>query len=302
MVIAAIVITTGVASLVVREMARPADPAPWPPPERPDMDVLDIPSAALGRTMGALVWRPAMPAPPGGYPVVLLLHGQGGDASVWFHALGADLIAGDLIAAGRIPPVLLVSANTDDSMGVDSPPSDDGWDHGAYGTYLADELLPAIAARYPISAEPRERHVAGLSMGGYAALHLAFRHPDRFGGAAGLSPAVALEIQPERAWLYHDEADRDARDPQRLAGTADLGRMRVFLGAGAQDYDWIIEGARAMAERLAARGVAVELADPPPHGHGGETWQTLAPGMLEWLLAEPRPSTTPLVVPTGSGG
>lgn len=300
-VVVAILGTTGVAALVLQTLGRRSDPLPWPPPVRAGVEIVAIPSAALGRDMGALVWTPEATPPPGGYPVVVLLHGQGGDASVWFHAIGADHIAADLITDGTIPPVLLVSANTDDSMGVDSPPSDDGWAHGLYGTYLADELLPAIAARFPISDDPRDRSIAGLSMGGYAALHHAFRHPDRFGGAGGLSPAVALDIQPVRAWLYRDEPDRDARDPQRLALTADLQDTRVFLGAGAGDYDWIIEGTRVMAEALGARGVPVTLADAPPTGHDGETWRALTPGMLEWLLVGPSrtsPAEGDLTTPT----
>lgn len=289
-VVIAILATTGVTLLVLRHLASPTDPAPWPPQARDGVEVVAIPSAALGRDMGALVWMPDASPPPGGYPVVVLLHGQGGDASTWFHAIGADLIAADLIAAGAIPPVVLVSANLDDSMGIDSEPADDGYDHGAYGTYLADELLPAIAARFPISDDPRDRSIAGISMGGYAALHHAFRHPDRFGGVGGLSPAVALDIQPVRAWLYRDDADRDASDPQRLARTADLRDLRVFLGAGAQDYDWIIEGTEVLARTLDTRGVPVRLADSPATGHSGETWRDLTPGMLEWLLAAPAAS------------
>ncbi len=218
--------------------------------------------------------------------MLLLFHGQGGDPSVWFHALGADLEAAQLIAEGRIPPVLLVSAGIANSMGIDSEPADDGYDNGPWGTYLADDLLSWVARRYPISTDPDDHLAAGLSMGGFAALHLAFRHPERFGGVGGLSPAVALEIQPERAWMYRDEAHRDANDPQRLAATAPIDDLRVFLGSGAADYDWIIEGTQVMAGTLAARGVPVLLADPPPSGHDGDTWKTHTRPMLEWLLAD----------------
>jgi enterochelin esterase-like enzyme len=235
--------------------------------------------------MPALVWRPAGIGSDARPAVLLLLHGQGGDPSVWFHALGADLEAAALIAEGRIPPVILVSAGIANSMGIDSAPGDDGYDHGAYGTYLADDLLPAVAARHPVSTDPRDHFAAGLSMGGYAALHLVLRHPERFGGVGGLSPAVALTIQPERAWLYRDEADRDARDPQRLAHTAPLRDVRVFLGHGALDYDWIIDGTRTLADTLMARDVAVQLAAPAAGGHDGETWKALTRPMLEWLLA-----------------
>lgn len=289
----AIVIVLGVVAValavpVVLRLARPPQgPGPWPPPPRSGVEVTSIHSPALGREMPALVWIPQGTASDARLPLMVLFHGQGGDPSAWFHGVGADLEAARLIAEGRIPPVVLVSAGIANSMGVDSAPGDDGYDHGAFGTYLADDLVPAITARYPVSLDPRDHAVAGFSMGGYAALHLAFRHPDRFGGVGGLSPAVALDIQPERAWLYRDDADRDSRDPQRLAATAPLQDLRVFLGYGAADYDWIIAGTRVLADRLAARGVESRLAQPaPPTGHDGETWRALTAPMLEFLLAE----------------
>jgi hypothetical protein len=59
----------------------------------------------------------------------------------------------------------------------------------------------------------------------------------------------------------------------------------VFLGYGATDYDWIIEGTRVLARTLESRDVVHLLADPPPSGHDGDTWKTLTRPMLEWLLA-----------------
>jgi enterochelin esterase-like enzyme len=272
----------------LREIRRSAEALPWPPAPREGVEVVDIDSPALGRAIPGLVWTPPGTTPDANLPVVVLLHGQGGDPSVWFHALGADLEAADLIAAGRIPPVLLVSAGIANSMGIDSEPADDGYDNGAWGTYLADDLIPWIAQRYPISTDARDHHAAGLSMGGFAALHLVLRHPERFAGVGGLSPAVALDIQPERAWMYRDAADRDANDPQRLAATAPLEGLRVFLGYGATDYDWIIEGTQVLGDTLASRQVPVLLAEPPRSGHGGETWKALTRPMLEWLLAPGR--------------
>ena len=109
--------------------------------------------------------------------MVLLLHGAGGDESTWFAGglvdggQRADATAAELIAAGRIPPVVLVAPAIDDSYGVDSLPANDRWDHGAYGTYLHDELLAALGGVLPISREVADTFVAGFSMGGFAALH-----------------------------------------------------------------------------------------------------------------------------------
>ncbi|MCY7417199.1 MAG: esterase family protein, partial [Chloroflexi bacterium] len=236
-------VTGGVTWVVQRSQRTDREP---PPPPRAGVEAITIPSVALGRDMPALVWLPEPLETGHTYPLVVLFHGQGGDVGAWFHGIGVDVIARDLIAQGLIPPVILVSAGIDDSMGIDSAPSEDGYDHGAYGTWTADELVPALAARYPVSTDPRDRFLAGLSMGGYAALHAVFRHPDRFRGVGALSPAITLDTHPERAWMYPDEATRDSLDPLRLAATAPLTGLRVFVGYGTPDYDWIIEGSQEL--------------------------------------------------------
>jgi len=273
-------VTGGVTWVVQRSQRTDREP----PPPRAGVEAITIPSVALGRDMPALVWLPEPPEAGHTYPLVVLFHGQGGDVGAWFHGIGVDVIARDLIAQGLIPPIILVSAGIDDSMGIDSTPSADGYDHGAYGTWIADELMPALAARYPVSADPQDQFLAGLSMGGYAALHGVFRHPDRFGGAGALSPAITLDTHPERAWMYPDEATRDSFDPLRLAVTAPLAGLRVYVGYGATDYDWIIEGSQELERRLTARGLPVTVDDTPPTGHETATWQALAGPMLQALL------------------
>ena len=58
---------------------------------------------------------------------------------------------------------------------------------------------------FRFSDRREDTFVAGLSMGGYGALKLALRHPDRFAAAASLSGAVdvaALAERPERRELF----------------------------------------------------------------------------------------------------
>ena len=122
--ILAVVLTTLAIPLILRIATRAPGPGPWPPAPRAGVEVVDVPSTVLGRTMPALVWTPSGTAPDAALPLVVLFHGQGGDASAWFHAIGADLIAERLIDEGRIPPVMLVSAGIGNSMGIDSEPGD----------------------------------------------------------------------------------------------------------------------------------------------------------------------------------
>ena len=60
----------------------------------------------------------------------------------------------------------------------------------AYYTYLSEELPELVCKMFGVSDKPEDTFASGLSMGGYAALKLALRNPERFGGAAGLSSTI----------------------------------------------------------------------------------------------------------------
>lgn len=264
--------------------ASPAAPGPTG-----NVTAIAIRSAALGRDMPALVFTPASFDPARRYPVLYLFHGRGGDETSWMDGhlgqdgVGIDAIAQRLITEGRIRPLIIVSARIDDSYGVDSQPSDEGYSHGPYEQYIVDELVPAIEARYPARPDVAGRLIGGLSMGGFAALHAAFRHPDLYGGVAGLSPAVWQGSIADRLWVYPDAAARDAHDPLELVRTAPIDGISVFLGAGDRDYSWILDATAVLAERLDARGMPVTPVIVRGM-HDANTWRQLAPAMLEALI------------------
>lgn len=52
-----------------------------------------------------------------------------------------------------------------------------------YWTMLSEELPQIVGNLFPISRRREDTFAAGLSMGGYGALKLALRCPDRFAGA-----------------------------------------------------------------------------------------------------------------------
>ena len=52
--------------------------------------------------------------------------------------------------------------------------------NGDYETYIARDLVQLIDGRYRTLATNSSRAVAGFSMGGYGALHLAFNYPSVF--------------------------------------------------------------------------------------------------------------------------
>ena len=260
-----------------------------PVPVPLDVRELSVESRALGRAVPLQAWVPPGTPDDARLPVVILLHGAGGNEATWFAGrvgdpgLRADLVAAELISSGQVPPFVLVAPSIDDSYGVDSPPSNDRWEHGPYEQALRDDLVPALAAVLPVSDDPSHRFIGGLSMGGFAALHLAFRAPELFGGVAALSPAIWLDLPDDRRWIQAPGGDRAGHDPIELAATAPIEGLRLFLGRADRDDAWIVEGTDALVARLAERGSAVPSVIVAG-GHDATTWRALTSPMLEALL------------------
>jgi hypothetical protein len=120
------------------------------------------------------------------YPSVYVLQGYTGHVGMWKNRAPfrqpfpetADLG----IASGEIPPCIVVYVDAWTAYGgsqfVDSPGT------GRYHTYLCDEIVPFVDARYRTLAAPEHRGVTGKSSGGFGALITPMLRPDLFGGLA----------------------------------------------------------------------------------------------------------------------
>ncbi len=112
-------------------------------------------------------------------PVLYLLHGMSDDHTIWLRRTSIERYAAPLGLAVVMPAVHR-SYYTDMHEG------------GAYWTFVSEELPRIVESLFKVSADPRDRFVAGLSMGGYGAAKLALRRPDFFAAAASLSGAMDI--------------------------------------------------------------------------------------------------------------
>lgn len=205
-------------------------------------------SAALDRQLSYLVWLPpdydADPAPR--YPVLYLLHGIGGDNREWL-GYGVDVAATCLLAAGRIPPYLIVLPQGDEAYWLNHA------DGPRWGDAIADDLVAHVDATYRTIPDRASRAVGGLSMGGHGALQLAFNHPDVFGVAGAHSPT--LRPRAETPYYFADAATFAKVDPITLARRASkLDTLDLWLDAG--DADPWLPRIELLHETLEARAVA----------------------------------------------
>jgi len=120
--------------------------------------------------------------PPGydkgkNYPVLYLIHG-GGDADESWPTVGrAGFILDNLIAAGKARPMVLVfpAGGVKGGQPMVADPDKD-----PFTAELMTVIIPYIEGNYHVSAQPEDRALAGLSMGGIQALNIGLTHTQQF--------------------------------------------------------------------------------------------------------------------------
>ena len=120
------------------------------------------------------------------YPVIYWLHGLGGRQTSGGR-LAARLDRG--IGDGAVPEAIVVSANgLRASMYSNS--RDGRW---PVESVLVDDLVPHVDTTYRTIARREGRAIAGMSMGGYGALRLAFKYAEHFGVVSSFAAALHTE-------------------------------------------------------------------------------------------------------------
>lgn len=220
--------------------------------------------------------------------LVYLLHGAGGGVDSWLRDghLAAPL-ADSLRAFGRQPLALVMPSVGPHSWWVDGGSV-------AAATALADELMPAVEARLGAGATTR-RALAGVSMGGYGALHLMLAQPGRLCATALIAPAVYEPLPPlssaarssaqfARDGGFDGERWQQLSPQRRLRAYAhQQQRVPVWILAGTEDALGIATASARLAQRLAdidRQEVELRLV---PGGHDQATFDRAWPLALEFL-------------------
>jgi enterochelin esterase-like enzyme len=145
---------------------------------------ISVMSPALGgRNQQVYVYLPPGYAqhPQRRYPVVYLLHGFPGRPLAFLLTVRLGVVEDELYAKHKGQPVIFVMP-----FGSTGTFTDKEWVNGVapgedWATFVSDDLVRAIDARYRTIARPSARAIAGLSEGGYGAINIALHNPGEFG-------------------------------------------------------------------------------------------------------------------------
>ncbi len=140
------------------------------------------------------------------YPVLYLLHGFSDAEDAWVSVGRANVILDNLIARGKIKPMVVVMPLGYGNEAVISR----GWqglrDKAAWQGSITKfreavltELMPRVEAAYYVSKERQDRAITGLSMGGTQSLFIGLNAADRFAWIGAFSSG-GLDKNFDRAY------------------------------------------------------------------------------------------------------
>lgn len=229
-----------------------------------------LPSKILSRSVAyCVVLPPSFDADKARrFPVLYFLHGLGDNEQTFVHS-GAWNLVDDMREKGELKDFLIATPDGGASFYINSK---DG--HERYEDFLLQEFFPFIEKRYRVAPGRAHRAIAGISMGGYGALHLAFRHPQLFVSVSAHSAALIEKLpvflgpepnSPRSRVLGGvfgsppDPAFWERNSPIRIARTANLAGLKIYFDCGDQDDYGFDSGATAVDKLLAARHIAHEF-------------------------------------------
>lgn len=136
------------------------------------------------------VLLPKKSSPKNGFPVIFILPGLTGAGPQSFSKKAFEENTPQMIdravAEKKAPVAIYVFVDAMTFWGGSQYLNSEGC--GRYEDYLMEELVPAVRAEFPASADANLWCVTGTSSGGYGALHLASRYPEVFGIPAAMAP------------------------------------------------------------------------------------------------------------------
>jgi S-formylglutathione hydrolase FrmB len=204
---------------------------------------------------------------------------------------GGWSIYDDQLARKKIGEFLVVTPNEFRSFAINSR---DG--RVKYEDFFVHEFMPAIEKKYRVKAGSGSHAIMGISMGGYGALHYAFKYPQMFASVsthmAALRETLPKNVEgvPEGKLLGDifgqpiDEAYYQANSPLTLARKAPLPQLRklkIYFDCGNEDGYHFGAGAEQLHRVLESRGVPHEF-HMYPGGHDMEYVLQHFASSLEW--------------------
>ncbi|NLU38830.1 MAG: esterase [Bacteroidales bacterium] len=179
------------------------------------------------------------------YPVLYLIHGGSDTEETWTKVGKANLIADNLIAEGKMKPMIIVMPYANTGLMMQS----------AFGTDMINKIIPYVESNYPVLTDRNNRAITGFSVGGGATLNIGLMNLDKFAYVCAYAPYVQT---PEF------RANFGNWNPDVAAYNSQLKKLSIYVG----ESDQYIEIVNSAVKLFKEKGLNLETMYVP----GGHTW------------------------------
>jgi putative tributyrin esterase len=193
---------------------------------------------------------------PGPYDVLLQLHGYSDDHNAWLYKSNLWIFVENL-------PLIVVLPNGSNYFWADMHPT------LRYESFVMQDLQGYINATFPVRQGKRWA-IGGLSMGGYGALRLGMKYPDKFCSVWAHSSVIPTQEQLAERFFITDTALIKDMDCYRLAEQLDPATMpRLGFDCGTEDD---LLGDNRNLHQLLERRKLPHTYNEHPGAHTWEYW------------------------------
>ena len=212
-----------------------------------EVKVIEYDSRTLGTRRTMRVYTPPGYSSERKYPVLYMLHGLGNTHSEWTRRARVPIITDNLLADGKIKPLVIVFPSGDAAATVDNPRpgrAQEGYGEPFEKDFLK-EIIPYVESHYSVLVDREHRALAGMSMGGGQTLNIGLSHVDLFAWIGGV--AVAPNTKPPAELLPDPNVAKKLKLLYLAVGSKDF-LIRVSQGVhtylkGKQvPHIWTVDG------------------------------------------------------------
>lgn len=210
-------------------------------------------------------------------PVLYLLHGLSDDDSIWGRRTSVERYVAELGIAVVMPQVHR-SFYSNQKHGL------------RYWDYISEEIPALVQSMFNVSTKREHTFVAGLSMGGYGAMKLGLRHPERFAAVGSFSGCLAMG-QPGTVYEYMtndfpltfgEQGNINTPDDTlHLIKTVDPSELpKLMVTCGTEDFLW--DENQLFMKAAAERGIPLHTRIAAG-GHDWSFWDADIQAFLNWI-------------------
>ncbi len=216
------------------------------------------------------------------YPVLYLFHGNGGDEDAWTSVGAAVNIMDNVIAEGKVKPMIVVMTNGNYNQKVSPDKATPvqvnfmtAYDEnaGKFEESVIKDIIPYIDSNFRTYKNRDKRAIAGLSMGGGQATYAGFNNIDKFAWIGSFSGAFVVwpDVRPAPGV---NDIDLDAVENivfPNLNSSINSKMKLVYLAIGTEDP--LIDPQRKFKDWLREKSIQFVDAESEGYSHVWSLWR-----------------------------